>query len=415
MYIKQDKLVIRDALETDSNLLADWWNDGRVMEHAGFPNGLGITAEQVNIQLQSNEKERRLIMEENGIPIGEMCYRNKGKNIAEIGIKICDFSRQNLGLGKIFLSMLLKELFTMGYVMIVLDTDIENKRAQHVYEQLGFKRVRVNDNCWTDQLGVKRSSVDYELKQANFISYLDDQKKQNVNALQPWEALMKRIVWLQLGHIENKKILDFGSGLGITANYLAADNEVIAIEPSEDSVDQRWRDHKYQQLVGSTEKLKQFEDETFDIIICHNVLEYALDREEIVKEFARILKPNGKISIVKHNRAGRVMQMVVLLNDFESAYSLLEGKDGTASKYGTIHYYEDTDVESWCNKLKIVKTLGMRTFWDMQQNQEIHKDKGWQDKMIAMEMKVSNIEEYKNIAFFHHLIIEKIDCTKEEK
>ncbi len=35
--------------------------------------------------------------------------------------------------------------------------------------------------------------------------------------LQPWECLMKRIVWKQLGDIRDKKILDFGSG--VTANY----------------------------------------------------------------------------------------------------------------------------------------------------------------------------------------------------
>ncbi len=50
------------------------------------------------------------------------------------------------------------------------------------------------------------------------------------------------------------------------------------------------------------------------------MLEYALDKEDIVNEFARILKPEGKLSIVKHNRSGRVMQMVVLLNDFERAH-----------------------------------------------------------------------------------------------
>ncbi len=37
--------------------------------------------------------------------------------------------------------------------------------------------------------------------------------------LQPWECLMKRIVWKQLGDIRDKKILDFGSGRGVTANY----------------------------------------------------------------------------------------------------------------------------------------------------------------------------------------------------
>ena len=130
-------------------------------------------------------------------------------------------------------------------------------------------------------------------------------------------------------------------------------------------------------------------------------------REDIVKEFARILKPNGKISIVKHNRAGRVMQMVVLLNDFEHAHSLLDGTDGMASKYGAIYYYEDTDIEQWCPELAITKALGMRTFWDMQQNQEIHKNADWQDKMVEIEMRVSDMDGYKDIAFFHHLMIEK--------
>lgn len=93
------------------------------------------------------------------------------------------------------------------------------------------------------------------------------------------------------------------------------------------------------------DEMRRFENETFDIIICHNLLEYAEDREDIVKEFARILNPNGKIFYIEHNRAGRVRQMVVLLNDFEHAHSLLDGNDGMASKYGAIRYYGNADIE----------------------------------------------------------------------
>lgn len=78
-----------------------------------------------------------------------------------------------------------------------------------------------------------------------------------------------------------------------------------------------------------------------------------------------------------------------------------------ASKYGVIHYYEDADIENWCPELTITQTRGIRTFWDMQQNQEIHKDVGWQEKMIEIEMRVSDMKEYQDIAFFHHLILEK--------
>ena len=231
----------------------------------------------------------------------------------------------------------------------------------------------------------------------------------NLDLLQPWEKLMKQIVWKQMGDIKDKKILDFGSGIGVTADYLAKLNEVIAIEPDEESVNRRWQENTYQQIIGDVKALKNFEDATFDMIVCHNVLEYAKEeRIEIMNEFARLLKPDGYISLVKHNRPGRVMQMVVLLNDFDSANSLLDGNEGMTSQFGAIHYYEDSDIEKWCDKLKTTKTLAMRTFWDMQQNQDIHKDIEWQQKMIAIEMRVSELDEYKNIAFFHHLFIEKV-------
>lgn len=71
-----------------------------------------------------------------------------------------------------------------------------------------------------------------------------------VTDLQPWECLMKRIVWKQLGDVQGKKILDFGSGIGVSANYLAKHNDVTAIEPDEESVVIRWADNDYLQLIG---------------------------------------------------------------------------------------------------------------------------------------------------------------------
>ena len=232
--------------------------------------------------------------------------------------------------------------------------------------------------------------------------------------LPPWEAMMKRMVWQQLGEIRDRKILDFGSGNGVTACYYAQNNDVTAVEPSEEAVSERWRDFPYTQLTGSTNQLKKLPDESFDVILCHNVLEYAEDRADIVREFARLLKPGGLLSIVKHNRAGRVMQMAVLLNDFDKAHALLDGMDSTASRYGAIHYYEDSAVENWCADLRIVKTLGMRTFWDLQQNQEIHKDPQWQEQMLGLEMRVADLPEYQAVAFFHHLILRKNEHRRKQ-
>lgn len=229
----------------------------------------------------------------------------------------------------------------------------------------------------------------------------------DLSGLQTWDALLKRMIWTQLGEISGKRILDFGSGQGVTAAYLAGQNRVTAIEPDRESAAGRRKDNGYQQLCGSTELLQGFPNGEFDVIVCHNVLEYAGDRERIVREFSRLLKEDGFISIVKHNRPGRVMQMAVLLNDFEQAGSLLDGNPGVSSQYGPIRYYEDRDIESWCPELRIERTLGARTFWDLQQNQEIHTDPEWQEKMLELEFRVSEKKEYQEIAFFHHLLIGK--------
>lgn len=155
-----------------------------------------------------------------------------------------------------------------------------------------------------------------------------------------WELLQKKITWEQLKYIHNKRVLDFGSGYGMTANHFAIDNEVIAIEPDEKVLQDRFTENDYIQIKGDMKELKNFKDESFDVILCHNVFEYVAEREEIIKEFSRILKKNGYLSILKHNKTGRVMQMVVLLNNFKHANELLEGENGHAKQFGIINYYK---------------------------------------------------------------------------
>ncbi|MCI6915269.1 MAG: class I SAM-dependent methyltransferase [Lachnospiraceae bacterium] len=229
----------------------------------------------------------------------------------------------------------------------------------------------------------------------------------DITDLPAWERLFKKIVWKQLGDMEGKKILDFGSGEGITANHFAEKNDVTAIEPSKEMLSNAWKDYEYTQIVGDVNALSAFKNETFDMIICHNVLEYIDDKAAVIKALARVLKKDGIISIVKHNRAGRVMQMAVLLDDFEKANEILDGKDSTASKFGTIRYYEDNDITKWEPQITISDILGIRTFWDLQQNQQKHGDEAWQEKMLQLELRVSQMREYKNIAFFHHLLLKK--------
>jgi RimJ/RimL family protein N-acetyltransferase len=141
------------------------------MAHAGFPRGLNTSALEVTKQiLKSNDQFRLLIIEAEGIPIGEMNYRLVDPETAEIGVKICDFGFQGKGYGPKLISMLLKHLFVqINIKRVILDTNLKNVRAQHVYEKCGFKKIRVNPDAWMDQEGVWQTSVDYELTKNDFL------------------------------------------------------------------------------------------------------------------------------------------------------------------------------------------------------------------------------------------------------
>lgn len=172
MFIQNNELTIRNATPEDAALLCGWWNDGAVMAHAGYPEGIGTTEEEVikRLKLDRDDTHRRLIIEAEGRPIGEMNYRNVGGGTAEVGIKICEGSMQNQGYGAKLLGMLFRELFSQqGYRKIILDTRLENKRAQHVYEKLGFTRLRVRTESWIGTDSERAVFIDYELVPERFI------------------------------------------------------------------------------------------------------------------------------------------------------------------------------------------------------------------------------------------------------
>lgn len=168
--IQYENLTIRQAEVADAKQLTSRWNDGTVMAHAGFPNGVGTSEDEVIKGLGKG----CLVIQENDRLIGECNYRHLDDGVAEIGIKICETDGQNRGVGKKILSMLIGWLFKNGYSKIILDTNLKNTRAQHVYESLGFRKLRTNIDAWKDQIGQLQSSIDYELVEKDFISYIDD-------------------------------------------------------------------------------------------------------------------------------------------------------------------------------------------------------------------------------------------------
>ena len=228
---------------------------------------------------------------------------------------------------------------------------------------------------------------------ANIQAYLE-------NLQQPWGQIYYDILFAQLKDIKGKRVLDFGSGFGLVANYLAKENQVLAVEPNQEMVALRTQDHSYQQLVGSLDQIASLEDASFDVILCHNVLEYVEDRKLVLEEFTRLLKPGGMLSIVKHNEVGRVLQTVVFENDTQKGLDLLAGQDLETHSMGLAQVYDlDAVVEDLA--LEVQHYQGIRVFYGLQDNR-FKGQEGWRESMLQMELAVCQEPPYRDMAFFQH-------------
>lgn len=222
----------------------------------------------------------------------------------------------------------------------------------------------------------------------------------------PWGRLFYRLVWHNLG-FKDKKVLDFGSGLGITSNHLAKSNDVTAVEPNGELLEHRICDNRYEQIMGSIDELKGMENSSFDIILCHNVLEYIENRDNLITEFHRLLKNDGILSIVKHNKNGKVMHKAVFENNIDEAMSLLNGENATSQNFGTINEYEIEDLQDFiAERFLLDKVYGIRTFYGIQPN-SFKCDSDWEERMFMLECAVENDTTYTNVAFFQHLLLNR--------
>ena len=227
---------------------------------------------------------------------------------------------------------------------------------------------------------------------------------------QPWGRMFYDLIYRQIDIKNDKrlKILDVGAGFCLSADHYAKDHDVTAIEPNKEMYDLRVKDNEYVLITKGTEYLTKIKDDTFDVVICHNVLEYVNDMDEVLRQFVRVLRPNGILSIVKHNEAGRIFTSAVLNDDPKTALDMLNRQNDESSPFGNRNVYDNDHLIKMLSTGMTHKfTYGIRAFYGLSSNNEIKFNDEWYQNMLELETRAGSIDEYKKVAFFHHLIIEK--------
>ncbi|MFX1497743.1 MAG: class I SAM-dependent methyltransferase [Promethearchaeota archaeon] len=125
---------------------------------------------------------------------------------------------------------------------------------------------------------------------------------------------------------EGDYVLDYGCGpgsytlaaaekVGPNGRVVAADIHPLAIKKVENKANKK--NFKNIETI-QTDCKTNLEDNTIDVIICFDVLHGIEDKECIIKEFFRVLKPNSILSFDDHHmKEDEIIELITLNNLFE--------------------------------------------------------------------------------------------------
>ncbi|MGA8737230.1 MAG: methyltransferase domain-containing protein [Terriglobales bacterium] len=209
--------------------------------------------------------------------------------------------------------------------------------------------------------------------------------------------------------------LDLGCGTGAIAVRLARLGfHVTLLDESVPMLDFAKR---AAQEAGFTEKitLKQgdatqsanlFPAQSFDLILCHNVLEYVDHPSAVLRSAAGALRdPSSIISVLVRNQAGEVLKAVIQDGDLAAAEHNLTAEWGHESLYGgRVRLFTAESLQAMLHESSLAVTAerGVRVVSDYLPPKISRKDE--YERIFELERKLGRRAEFAAVGRYRHWI-----------
>lgn len=176
------------------------------------------------------------------------------------------------------------------------------------------------------------------------------------------------------------RVLDAGCGLAETAAlWLQRGCRLVLCDTSAAMIRQAVQDLAFDRdeagdaieiAEGRAEDLgRRFAPSSFDLVLCHTLLEYVDRPEELVASFRSLLRPGGRLSCLVFNRHSEAWRRAVLGHDPAAAAAALESRDFSADLFEGVRRrgFSRAEVEEMIEdaRLEVREVRGVRIFCDL--------------------------------------------------
>ncbi len=225
------------------------------------------------------------------------------------------------------------------------------------------------------------------------------------------------LAWLNLlDHLDQSTslvALDAGAGTGAMALRLAEQaEEVHLLDPSEAMLQRARAQAKQRQLldrlrfhVGRIEQ-NELAPESFDLIVCHHVIEYLDHQREAVRQICALLRPGGLISLLVRNRYGETMRAALGSGDLDQVRKRLEASSFSENLFGLSgRLLTGAQLEAWLKKfgIRIIKRYGVRVVADYLPDALKSEDDAY-SRILELERALGGRQPYRDVARYVQII-----------
>ena len=153
-----------------------------------------------------------------------------------------------------------------------------------------------------------------------------------------------------------------------------------------------------------------FSESQFDLILCHNVLQYIDDVPLLFRNFANLLKPDGVISIISINRYSTPYHAAFLDNDLAQALAQLDTRTSKAKIFDAVmtSYCAD-EIKDLLESVGIVPEgdYGVRCICDYWGDNERKLDPVIFEQLERLEFALTELYPYKLLARYFQVVARK--------